>query len=588
MNGEIPLEAVEREAVAAGRPAGSGREWRWGLVLVGAVFLTYSPVWWAGFTWDDDVHVTGNVCIVGPLGLKEIWTTGAGQFFPLVLTTFWLEHALWGLYPLPYHLVNVLVHAGCAVLLWRVLRSLQVPGAWLGAALWALHPLQVESAAWISELKNTQSCLFYLGAIFFFVKWLEKKGSEGESGGGWNYALMLVFAVLAMLSKTSTLVLPAVLALCAWWVKGRWSWRTPMTLAPPMLLSMPAAILTLWPHPGLAEKYTGPEWTRSWPERIASVGDVIWFYLGKLFWPHRLMAIYPRWQIDAGQWDAYVPLVAALAVLVVFWRKRESWGRPWFFAYAYFLVALSPFLGLIDQSFWRYSFVQDHLQNLAAIGPLALAGAGMSGSADGTISGRRWVRSALCAGLLAILGTMSWDRSWVYANQETFWTDAVARNPGCLTGNENLGKIYLQKGESIAAISQFQRAIESDPVDAEAYYNLGYALARTGQMERAIGEYRRALEIDPNYYQAHNNLGQALMTQGRLDEAMDEYGKTLAINPEDAESHNNLGVALAQKGRLGEATAEFQEAVRLKPNYVDAQSNLAKVQAMERNARGPK
>jgi protein O-mannosyl-transferase len=102
--------------------------------------------------------------------LKEIWTTDNARYYPLVLTTFWLEHALWGLEPLPYHLVNVFMHGACAVVLWRVLRSLQIPGAWLGAALWALHPVQVESVAWISEMKNTQSGLFYLLSTLFFVK----------------------------------------------------------------------------------------------------------------------------------------------------------------------------------------------------------------------------------------------------------------------------------------------------------------------------------------------------------------------------------------------------------------------------------
>jgi hypothetical protein len=80
-----------------------------------------------------------NPCIVGPLGLKEIWTTEAADICPLTLTTFWAEHALWGLNPAPYHLLNVLLHGACALLLWQVLRSLRMPGAWLAARLWALH-----------------------------------------------------------------------------------------------------------------------------------------------------------------------------------------------------------------------------------------------------------------------------------------------------------------------------------------------------------------------------------------------------------------------------------------------------------------
>src|SRR5271156_3691064 len=165
-------------------PSWFNRDWLWALILVLAVILTYSPVGWAGYVWDDDVVITANPVIVGPLGLKEIWTTFAADICPLTLTTFWVEHALWGLVPLPYHLVNVLLHGACAVVLWRVLRSLRVPGAWLGAALWALHPVQVESVAWITEMKNTESGLFFLLSILFFARWLKTRASDDRNGGG--------------------------------------------------------------------------------------------------------------------------------------------------------------------------------------------------------------------------------------------------------------------------------------------------------------------------------------------------------------------------------------------------------------------
>src|SRR5580658_2070288 len=169
--GDVSAPAAGNAVLASFLPSWLNHERLLGSILVLAVLVTYAPVWQAGFIWDDDMQLMGNPCIVGPLGLKEIWTTGYAGYYPLVLTTFWVEHALWGLTPWPYHLVNLALHAACAVLLWRVLLSLQIPGAWLGAALWALHPVQVETAAWISEMKNTQSCLFYLLTVLFFVKW---------------------------------------------------------------------------------------------------------------------------------------------------------------------------------------------------------------------------------------------------------------------------------------------------------------------------------------------------------------------------------------------------------------------------------
>jgi len=150
-----------------------GRGWTvaLGAFLVVAILAAYAASLRGEFLWDDDLHITANPTIIGPLGLTEIWTTARANYFPLVLTNFWVQHALWGLNPLGYHLVTLACHVLAALLLWRVLVQLRVPGAWFGAALWALHPVQVESVAWICELKNTQSAVFFLAAIGCYVRW---------------------------------------------------------------------------------------------------------------------------------------------------------------------------------------------------------------------------------------------------------------------------------------------------------------------------------------------------------------------------------------------------------------------------------
>jgi len=559
--------------------AGALPDWVLGLVLILAVILVYQPVWYAGYIWDDDRHLTASPYIIGPLGLKEIWTPSAGLFYPLVLTTFWLEHALWGLAPLGYHLVSVALHAAGGVALWRVLRALLVPGAWLGAALWALHPLQVESAAWVSETKNTQSGLFYLLAILFFIKWLRR--AENPGGGRWYYPLTLFFSALAMTSKSSTVVLPAVLGLCAWWVEGKWRWRHLIRLFPIFLMSLASIAITVWPAPA-EMAIADPQFTRTWPERMAASGDAIWFYLGKLIWPHPLITIYPRWIIDATQWTSYVRLLAVIIVLVIFWLKRDTWSRPWLFASAYFLVALSPFLGLIDQTFWRFSLVEDHLQYLAGIGPLALAGAGLDRVGQ-IFPDKPWLKPGLYAAPLLVLGLLSWDRAWAYESEETLWTDTLAKNPNAWIAHNNLGNVLLQRGNVDGAMDEFEQALALYPRYEMAYLGLGNGLVQLGHMDEAAVAYQKALEIDPVLAKARNNLGNIYLQEGRLDDAIDQYRVATNAAPYYPQAHNNLGNALLQKGRVDEAIDEYRKALAIKPDFAQARSNLAAAEARKAN-----
>jgi tetratricopeptide (TPR) repeat protein len=588
-------------------PPSRRTEWLLGLFLVVATVLAYQQTWHAGFIWDDDAHLTENPCIVGELGFKGIWTTSAATYYPLVLTSFWVLHALWGLNPLPFHVVNVLMHAACALLLWRVLRRLHVRGAWLGAALWSLHPIMVESVAWITELKNTQSCFFYLLAILFFIKWREARNLTDGRAAVRKYALVLLCAVLAILSKSSTVVLPVILGLCWWWLDGRWRWRNVAWLSPFLAVSLAASAWTIWEqqyHSGAL----GPEWNQSLPERVVIAGKVIWFYLGKLCWPHPLTFIYPRWQIDALNPMAYLPVLAAAGGLLVLWLKRNGQPRPLFFATAYFVAALLPVLGFFSAYFFRYSFVGDHLQYLASIGPIALAGAGIDKTFHSFRRRAAFLKPVFCGALLSVLGLLTWQQCAQYANAEMLYRTTISRNPSCWLAYSNLGALKLDNSIE-EAVRHFKEALRLKPDLAEGHSNLGNALLRMGRFEEAITECKEAQRLDPklptahvnlgNIYQkmgllseavlqyqealrlkpdlayAHNNLGNALQELGRFQEALTYHNDALRLNPDSAEAHNGLGNALQGLGRLEEAVIQHNEALRINPGFAEAHNNLS-------------
>ena len=573
--------------------------------------MSYAQVFNAGFIWDDESHLTRNPCIVGPLGLKEVWTSGRAVYYPLVLTTFWTVHKFVGLSPWPYHLLNVFLHAGSALLLWQVLRQLNVRGAWLGAALWALHPVMVQSVAWVTELKNTQSGLFYLLSIFCFLKWDERPriaritrmSNKRKQGGAVSspppprfgnrrslmlLALSLSFFILATLSKPSVVMLPVILALCVWWRKERIRWLDVAALAPFVLISAFASIWTI-----LEQKFDagaiGAEWAQTWPDRLIIAGRAIWFYVAKLAWPHPLIFIYPRWQINSSQPMAYLPLVAAMAGLLALWLIRVNWSRAAFFAAAYYVVSLFPVLGFFSVYFFRYSFVSDHFQYLASMGPLALTGAGIVTGCNRLAASRRfsalpstWQCSAtstllvgVCGVLLLAFVFLTWRQTAVYHNLVTLYTATLTKNPGCWMAHYNLGIALNDQGDADGAIAHYRQAVELRPTYAEAHYNLGRLLVQKGQLDDAIAHYEKALEINPANAEAHNNLGATLFANGRVDEAITHYRKALAIQPGYADASCNLANALLSNGNLDGAIAYYSACLTVSPNQAEAQYNLA-------------
>jgi len=547
------------------------RHWPWALFLVGAIVLVYYRMWYAGFIWDDAEHLTQNPCIIGPLGFKDIWTSSQAVYYPLVLTTFWILYQFVELNPLPYHLLNVLMHAGSAVLLWQVLRQLGVRAAWFGAALWALHPVMVQSVAWITELKNTQSCFFYLLSILFFLK---ADDSAAQPQRRLRFGLSLVFFVMAITSKSATVMLPVVLVLCLWWRRGGFVWRDLAVIMPFFLISAAASGWTIWEqkfHSGAL----GVDWSQAWPERLVIAGWDVWFYAGKLFWPNPLVFVYPRWHVDATNLANFFPLVAALGGLLLLWWKRNGPLRPVFLAAAYFVLSLFPVLSFFNVYFFRYSFVSDHFQYLAAMGPLALVASGIAAAAASLKKNSYWMQTVIGAVVLVILATITWGQTRNYTDAKTLYRATIERNPNCWLAYNNLGAMAFQERRLDEAVSYYEkaRAIEPHPIP-ETLHNLGNSFFAKNDFAQAIGVYQAALRARPEDIKARNNLAICLIATGNINLAIEQFEEALRFDPDDPDTRYNLGHLFVQLGRPEEALPHLTRAVQLKPDYEKAKQDL--------------
>ncbi len=509
-----------------------------GGAIILITLLAYIPAMQADFVWDDDAFLTKNPLIHAHDGLQRFWlTTEPPDYFPLVSTMLWLEWRLWGEHAAGYHVVNVLLHATSAILIWLLLMRLKIPGAWLAGLVFAVHPVTVESVAWITERKNTLPMVFFLLTILLFSTF------EKQKRKGWYVASLVTF-LLALLSKTSVVMLPLVLIGLAWWNRGVVGRKDLARSLPFFVLAVLMGSITIWFQYNSAGAASVR--TDSFLSRLVIAGRAIWFYLYKATVPLELCFVYPRWETDAYQWTSFFPWLALLGCMTVFWRYRNDWGRPFLFGLGYFVVTLLPVLGFVNIYFMKYSLVADHWQYTSLLGIIAP----IVGTGTHFFNQRPRLRLMGIITVIAVLGTLSgltWKQSQAYQNEDTLWKDTIAKNPDAWLARAALGYSMATQGDFSGTVSQFSEALRLNAEDANAHYNLGVAFFRQGKFDKAIYHLSKAIKIRPHYVEAHNNLGIAMAQQGDLDGAITHFSKAMKIEPNFHQAQKNLRRALELK-----------------------------------------
>jgi protein O-mannosyl-transferase len=489
------------------------RNWLKALVIVALVGVAYWPSLRGPFLWDDDAYLTQNRLVTQTGQLAHIWfSTEPTDYYPVTFTAFRWQWLCWGANPTGYRVINILLHAMNALLVWRIASSLEIRGAWLAGLLFALHPVNVATVAWIAELKNILSFSFAALTVLAWLRFDETRCL------GW-YAAALALFVLALLSKSAVAPLPLVLLGLTWWRRGRWNLRASLPL---FGISLVFGIVTVWfQHHRLLEdtavRHAG------FLTRFATAGMAVWFYLGKALLPVKLNLIYPNAPV------AYWPVAALVLCLAACWK----W-RPVFVAFAGYIAMLLPMLGFFDQGFYSYSLVSDHWQYLALPLIIVLVVSALPGSNS------RWVVGMMAA---IALGALTLSRSSLYANAETLWRDTLAKNPKAWVAHFNLGLALNRRGDSADAEREYRAALQLHPDYVEAQNNLGKVLAGNGRLDEAATHLTAALKINPRVAVTYNNLGTIYAREGRYTEAITCFKDALRINPVYIDACSNLARA---------------------------------------------
>ncbi|HVM47716.1 MAG TPA: tetratricopeptide repeat protein [Candidatus Acidoferrum sp.] len=545
------------------------RQERGTLVLGGAAifllaFAAYWPALRGQFVWDDIMLVQGNPLVTGHLGLGSIWFR---TDFPLANVALWAQWQLWGDHPAGYHAVNVLLHIVGAIMLWRVLARLRIPGGWLAAVLFTVHPVCAASVAWVSELKNTLSLPFYLLSVWLFVGFEERQTEGQKAQAAGRYLLSLGAFLLALLSKTSTVMLPVVLLGCAWWQRGRITIRDLVRTGPFLLLSLAFGVMTVrfQAHGAIVNATVQSE--NFWG-RLAGAGTALWFYLGKALLPLHLSMIYPRWSINPVSPAAHLPLLLWCGLLGLCWWFRQGLGRHVLFGLGCFTVNLLPVNGLLNMYFLALSRVSDHFDYLPLTAIAALAAAGLC-----RLPGTLMLRIGGGALVLA-LSLLTAQRAQVFATEEALWRDTLDRNPDAWIAHANLGWILADQRKYDEAISHLDASLKLNPNNAQAHCNLGRVLSLQGRFAEAQGQFQAALKLKPSDAAIRRSYASALADEGKKEAAIGELREALRLRP-DAETRIQLAGLLQQAGQGRAAASEYRQALRRQPGSVEALSNLA-------------
>jgi tetratricopeptide (TPR) repeat protein len=576
-------------SAAGSRPAWRG--WLGFAALAAATAVAYGPALDAGWIWDDDSYVLENPAVQRPDGILHAWVPGATpQWYPMVFVSFWAQHALHGLEPFGYHLVNVLLHLASGLLAWRLLAALRVPGALLAAGIFLLHPVQAESVAWVTERKNVLSLAFALASLLAWTRFLQDGRPFPRRAGTWAASLALF--VLAMLSKTTAVAVPVAAAAIAWWRPweppgARRGERVAALLAPFFAIGIAMGLFTAYleaTHVGAS----GAEFARTPVERLLHASKAWWWYLGTWAWPSDLLFVYPPFRGGAAAgWAAFAAGLAAAGGAAVAARRGVRGAAV---AFLCFSAGVFPALGFVNLYPLRYAPAADHFMHMATV-PLAAATAWIGAALVRRLPASRApaAAGALAAALLLALASATNAHARAFRDEETLWRATLARNPDAWLASNNLVSILLRRAEEAGAagdaaahdalLAECSALAESavrlaGSVDMPVQSNMSEVRRLQGRLPEALAALDEAVRIQPAAPGPRWQRGRVLELLGRFEEAGPEYARAVEMSPRQLVYLREWVRWLAKAGRNDEAYAVARRIAEADPADAEALANL--------------
>ncbi len=596
--------------------------------------VVYYPLHAAGFIWDDGYWILSNPTMHHWRDIPVIWFNPMAfmQYYPLSVTAYFLQYQLWGANPLGYHVVSVILQVICALFLWRILLQLRLRAAWLAAAIFAINPLVVESVAWVVEQKNLISGICVLATVWAWIRFASLDRPDdvveyAEPVYHWKfYALAAVFYFLAVCAKTFVCALPAAILVLTWWKLGRVTRKHLLASVPFFIITAGAGWMAAW-----RERYGagahGKAYHFSVFQHLVIAGKDIWFYAGKLFWPHPILMVYPRWHVHGfTTLDILYPIAAALVAVVCFAAQKRC-ERGLFAAIAIYGIMISPSLGFVTFAGMTITFVADHyfylgcislivlvtqvgaitLERLQSVGKAIEPGITQPPASRAAVAGyKNTLAVGVASVVLLALGAVSYSQCLFYIPPIEIWVHELKYDKQCFKAHETLamhdkahghfnqevancraalkltkgkdplanylmGSFYLEKRHDIkSAMSYLRASLKVDSYQAKAIVKLAYCYEQQGNWAMAVTDLQRGINLMPRSSRLYLAYGVAQSHLGNNALANKAYRDAITCNPHNADARYNLAVLLDKSGHWRQAIALYRQALELNPQLAPA------------------
>ncbi len=521
---------------------------------------------------DDDFYITKNPFLrdFSLHGVKAIFTSFyQTNYHPLTTLTFFFEYNWFGLDPLPYHLLNVLLHLVNTWLVFKVVE--QLSGKRLTAIivciLFAIHPLHVESVAWISERKDVLYSMFYLSALLYYLRYLDSRFQTK------NLITALLLFLASLFSKSAAVTLPVLLIVIDIYKGRKLNTKSLTEKVPFLLLSLFFGILAILSQRsgGAINDYAS---SYSFINKLFIFTSALSFYFIKLIAPSGFSILHYSPYILGGtlRWYYYLSLPF---LLIIGWlvARRSSFRKEMIFGVCFFLVTISVMLQIIPVG---SAYVAERYTYISYIGLFYIIGQWVS---DVAINKWRNIVIGVFAVFVIVYSYQTWDRIGVWKDDTLLFNDLVDSNPDIYSSYLFRADLRKTGGDLQGALEDYTKSITLNPEFGETYFKRARTYDALGNIPAAISDYDKAIQMIPDFTEAYNSRGWDNFQSGKARAAVNDFNKAIALDANYAEAYNNRGWVYYQAGDIKSAIPDFSKAIALLPNFDKPYYNRAEIKS---------